>query len=137
MNSHRTDDERGRGRRGHRRRRIRSGPRVVLDTVLDRQMSDDDPEAKRRKHLNDMFAIAMKTEKLCAEIPNAVKQRKLRMIIEKENRICHFKNLAMVMKGKGMDAAFIFVHCVPTVLRLTDFALGCDVDRHKIDEMLE
>ena len=91
----------------------------------------------RRQHLNDMFTIAMKTEKLCAEIPKAVKQRKLRMIIEKENRICHFKNLAMVMKGKGMDAAFIFVHCVPTVLRLTDFALGCDVDRDKIDEMLE
>ena len=126
-------------------RRIRSGPRLVLDTEVDNLVvraglgvaGSLSATEERVQHLDDMFAIAMKTEDVCAEIPKAVKQRKLRMIIEKENRICHFKNLAMVMKGKGMDSGFIFVHCVPIVLRLTDFALGCDVDRHKIDEMLE
>ena len=89
-------------------RRIRNGPRVVLDTEVDNILANRlaIPEEERVQHLNDMFRIAVKTEELCAEIPKAVKQRKLRMIIEKENRICHFKNLAMVMKGKGMDSLF-------------------------------
>lgn len=85
--------------------------KLANSKIIDiRRMPTQNLRRNRIDNINDLYHIAMQTEKICADIPEAAQARKRR--IDRRN----FNKMENLMREKGFDDCFIYVQCAPFVM---------------------
>lgn len=76
--------------------------RMTSTRRLQRALSTDD--------ITSLYEVALKTEKVCADIPKAVQDRKNRIDLR------NLRKMTQLMRKKGFDDSFIYTQCAPFIM---------------------
>ena len=76
--------------------------RRMTSRKLQRALSTDD--------ITSLYEVALKTEKVCADIPKAVQDRKNRIDLR------NLRKMTQLMRKKGFDDSFIYTQCAPFIM---------------------